>query len=365
MAGLLADTDLSPEQQEYARTIHRSAETLLDLVNDVLDFSKLEAGKVEVEAVRFSLRALLGEVAELLAFRARQKGLVYESVVDPAAPDWLGGDPSRLRQVLVNLAGNAIKFTDRGRVEVRAAMEAGDGDSVMLRFTVSDTGIGIPPERLPRLFQPFTQADASTTRRFGGTGLGLSISKRLVHLMGGDIGVESAPGRGSRFWFTARLAREAAGDMAERPAMDAAAGSRIPCPAGKGHRPRVLVVEDNHINQKVLLAQLAKIGCHADAVGNGSEAVSLLESVAYDLVLMDCHMPEMDGYEAARRIRAPASRVMNRDVPIVAITASALDGDRERCLAAGMSDYLAKPVALAQLAAKVDAWTASRTPTAT
>jgi len=519
MTGLLLETELTPEQRQYADVVRSSGESLLSLINDILDFSKIEAKRLDLEELTFDLRSLVEDAAEMLAVRAHEKGVDLACLVDPGAPPLLAGDPGRLRQILVNLGGNAIKFTEKGEVFIEVGVEETRGDDVVLRFTIRDTGIGIPHDRIRMLFMPFMQVDGSTTRRFGGTGLGLAISKQLVELMGGRIGVESEPGAGSTFWFTVRLKQCAMGERrgesatsgrlagarilvvgassaarrvtttllgaagaaveeastggeacrllerAERGAtpvqalvvdlglrggeaadlsgelhrclsgglsghgvpivlmaplgqrVDAAtaalpgvaarinrparaaqlidaiaraieaapAGSRRPsdhacgsewiAPAAPGagtpeaavssgvaarggpdarSQPgesplRILLAEDNPTNQKVALALLRKLGYRAEVAGNGVEAVLALTQQPYDLVLMDCQMPEMDGYEATRGIRDPKSAVIDHTVPIIAMTANAMKGDRERCLQAGMDDYVAKPVQLAAL----------------
>jgi len=503
MTGLLLDTDLDPEQRDYAETVRTSAEALLSVVNDVLDFSKIEAGKLEVENLDFDLRTTLEDMSDLLAMRAHEKSLEFTTLVEPQVPSLLRGDPGRLRQVLTNLVGNAIKFTDQGEVALNVSMEWEDEGTARLRFAVRDTGIGIPADKLEALFEPFTQADASTTRRFGGTGLGLSISKRLVELMHGQIGVTSTPGEGSTFWLTAQLDKQTAGAGEVRGARPAAEenllasieGVRILAvddnptnrkviagmlkPWGARHvevegarqaldalksaaregdsyriaildmqmpevdgemlgvmirknhaldgtalvmmtsvgsrgdaarlekagfaayltKPvkqsqlfdclvtvlnrgsgvaapkasriitrhsltdqakrgvRILLAEDNLVNRKVALATLEKLGYHADAVANGLEALTALETLPYDIVLMDVQMPEMDGFEATLRIRDPKSGVRNHTVPIVALTAHAMAGDREKCLDAGMDDYLTKPLRPDDLGQAIERWT--------
>ncbi len=493
MTDLILETSLTSEQQDFAETVQRSAETLLSLLNDVLDFSKIEAGRLDLDKIDFDLRVMIDEVIGILGYRAESKGLELSCYVEPGVTPFLHGDPGRLRQILVNLAGNAVKFTEQGEVVVRVASEAETSQSVRLRFEVTDTGIGIPPDRVEEMFEPFQQGDSSMTRRFGGTGLGLSITKRLVGLMGGSLGVTSAPGRGSRFWFELELARQ--GRKAETPAAAApalsgvrtlvvddnetnrrmlaalleswgcrhqevpggeealealragvegddpfqlavldlvmpgmdgeavaceikrdpqlaetvlvampSAGRRgdaarlgqlgfagyLPKPLRAGYlrdclravlgredgaagriapmvtrhsieeqrrgRARVLLAEDSPINQKVLLALLGKLNCHTEAVASGRQALRALESTTYDLVLMDCQMPDMDGYETTRQIRNPHSRVRNHAVPIVAVTAHAIKGDREKCLEAGMDGYVAKPITLSSLAAVVEKW---------
>jgi PAS domain S-box-containing protein len=485
MSNLLLDTALETEQCDFAQTIQSSADLLLSVVSDVLDFSKIEAGKLTMEEVDFDLAQVLEETADLLAERAQSKGIELLTWIPPDTPASLKGDPGRIRQVLVNLLSNAVKFTERGEVVMRAEQLAGTPDAVTVRFEVRDTGIGIPREAQPRLFTAFTQADGSTTRRYGGTGLGLAICKQLTNLMGGDIGFESTPGRGSTFWFIVTLKRsarrairkvveslerlrvlivddnatnreilmrqtlawkmrpravrggvEALAELSraaraadpydlilldvQMPEMDGMAvaraigsdpalcGVRIVVLTSLAHHPdeshyrelgisaylakpvkqsrlydcvatamsdraeasangiqpvrpagpsleprsvRVLMAEDNPVNQKVALRQLAKLGYSADAVASGSEVLSALDRAAYDVILMDCQMPEMDGYEATRHIRRREAIDPKRPRQyIVALTAHALAGDRKKCLDAGMDDYLSKPIRLEELA---------------
>ncbi len=492
MTGLLLDTKLTPEQREYADTIRSSADALLTIINDILDFSKVEAGKLAIETLDCDVRHVVEEVADLLAGQAQNKGLELVTAVGTDVPRNLLGDPGRLRQILTNLLGNAVKFTERGDIVVRAELVSEETDKALVRFEVRDTGIGIAPETCARLFEAFAQADGSTTRKYGGTGLGLTISKRLVELMGGEIGVDSTPGTGSTFWFTARLERstepwedktartdlhglrvlivddhpanravlehqlaawhmvsqsavdgpsglaalrdhrrEAPFDLAildmQMPGMDGImlarairgdptlAGLRLvlltsmgqpstsaetqsvgitacltkpvrqshlydclatvmagpsvcePTPAQHDtppadditprempHGPRVLVAEDNAVNQKVAARMLAKLGYQSDMVANGAEAVAALRSIPYPLVLMDCQMPELDGYAATAVIRGREGHT--RHTPIVAMTAGAMKTDRDRCLAAGMDDYIAKPVRLEELAIVLQRW---------
>ena len=482
MTGLLLDTDLDAEQREFAETVKNSADALLAVINDVLDFSKIEAGKLELEVLDFDLRTALEDMNDALAMRAQEKGLEYVCQIEPDVPAFLRGDPGRVRQVLTNLVGNAIKFTSEGEIKVHARLDKEEDKSVTLRFAVSDTGVGIPSDRLNALFEAFTQADASTTRKFGGTGLGLSIGKRLAKLMGGEIGAESEVGKGSTFWFTAVLEKQAEGSQPEMEFPENIRGKRVlvvddnatnrlvvkqqllswDCrhddaqdgktaleklkaaleegdpfavavldmqmpemdgemlgrkikadPAlrdvplvmmssighrgdaarlreigfsaylskpvkqsqlydclvsvlslkperegphakplvtkhsiaeDKKHRVRILLAEDNIVNQKVALKILEKLGYRADAVANGIEAVKALETMPYDLVLMDVQMPEMDGFEATAAIRNPQSAVRNHEIPIVAMTAHAMKDDCEKCIEAGMDDYVSKPV---------------------
>jgi signal transduction histidine kinase/DNA-binding response OmpR family regulator len=495
MAGLLLDTALTREQREYAETVRTSADALLTIINDILDFSKIEAGKLDFEIIDFDLRTAVEEAIDLLAEKAHGKGLELACLIDHDVPTALRGDPGRLRQILLNLVSNAVKFTDHGEVIVRICATEETDSTVLVRCDVSDTGIGITPETRARLFQSFSQADTSTTRKYGGTGLGLVISQRLTAMMGGTIGVESTPGQGSTFWFTARLAKqplaaqvtpalpaslpgrrvlivddhatnrtilqhqvlrwgmhstcvesgEQALDMLRTavrrgepydliildmhmPVMDGLTLARIikadptlaqhplvmlTSVAQRGHRqlaqeagicayltkpvrqsqlfdclatvlgatevPEVasppavspttsdtpvehrerlhlpiLVAEDNVVNQRVAVRLLEKLGYRADVVANGHEAVAALESIPYAVVFMDVHMPEMDGYAATAMIRQREGT--SKHTPIIAMTANALEGDREKCLAAGMDDYLSKPVRYADLEALLERW---------
>jgi two-component system sensor histidine kinase/response regulator len=491
MTGLLLDTELSAEQREYAETIRRSGEALLTIINDILDFSKIEAGKLDLEQLDFELRVPLEDVLELLAERAHRKGLELTSLMPADLPTWVAGDPGRLRQVLTNLVGNAVKFTDRGEVVVRTTLAEETDDTVLIRFAVTDTGIGMPLVVQSRLFQAFSQANGSTTRQYGGTGLGLAISKRLVEIMGGTTGVESTPGEGSTFWCTMRFVKRPAplsmarthliglqglrvlgvddnatnrtlleaylgawgmsvdsvadGPQAlerlrlaqhnaspyalavldyQMPGMDGIAlaraikadpalaptrlilltsfGSRVHseearragiaadllkpirqaqlydclvtvmglAPEPSLARPstrhvfageaaqlgaRVLIAEDNAVNQKVAARLLEKLRCRVDVVANGHEAVEASGRIAYDCIFMDCQMPDMDGYEATAVIRQRDAHTGGH-TPIIAMTANALQGDREQCLKAGMDDYVSKPIQAEALAITLRKW---------
>ncbi|MFC5301401.1 PAS domain S-box protein [Azospira restricta] len=329
-----------PAQRDRLEKVATSAQHLLGVINDILDISKIEAGRLALEAVDFALARVFDNVATLVAERVAEKGLTLACEIDPALPPVLRGDALRLGQILINFVGNAIKFTEHGGIVVRARrVDAGD-DGVLARFEVEDTGIGIAPEAQKRLFTTFEQADVSTTRRFGGTGLGLAISRHLAELMGGSTGVRSTPGSGSTFWFTARLA---IGSLpAESDALPAT-GSRTQAEKllAQNHRgARILLVEDNPINQEVTLDLLRSVGLGADLAGNGAEALRRCREASYDLILMDMQMPVMDGLEATRAIRALPQGTM----PILALTANAFGEDRQRSLAAGMNDHVAKPV---------------------
>ena len=375
MTDLLLKTRMQGEQREYAETIHSSAETLLRIINDILDVSKIEAGKLDIEKVEFGIQSLVDDTVALLARSAEEKSLELSCVMSIDRRVRVMGDPHRLRQVLINLIGNAIKFTEEGSVVLYCTEDGATVDSVTYRFEVRDTGIGIRPDKQDRIFDVFTQEDVSTTRRFGGTGLGLAISKQLVELMRGQIGVESEPGVGSSFWFTVRLDR-AIGDTPaasqDRVADEALTGrSVVRNSGGETELPRlvgrVLLVEDMPVNQKVTTAMLRELGCSVEVVDNGAAATRRVLETTFDVVLMDCHMPGMDGFEATATIREHEG--VGTRVPIVALTANASDTDRERCLAADMDDYLAKPFTLSELHEKLACWlptnNVAATPTST
>jgi CheY-like chemotaxis protein len=338
MTVLLLDTQLTAEQRESATVVQESAEHLMHVINDILDFSKIEAGKLCVECVSFGMADVLEQALAIVAPAAERQGLELRADLprNPLPP--LLGDPHRLRQVLINLLGNAIKFTKQGGVTLRlTSREIVDG-SAALRVEVVDTGIGIEPAVLERLFSAFEQADGSMTRRFGGTGLGLAITRQLVELMGGQVGVTSQPGAGSTFWFELTLLIAATAPVTAP--VDAPA--RIGLAAGAGLD--VLLAEDNPVNTTVAVAMLKRDGHRVVHAENGLVALERLEQQHFDVVLMDCHMPEMDGFEATRQLRARGERVR-----IIALTASAMDDERARCFAVGMDDFLAKPLTVASL----------------
>ncbi len=493
MSSMLLDTELDSSQRKYAETVVNSANGLLTIINEILDFSEMEAGQLELEALDFDLHTMLDEAHKLFASQAQDKGLVYTCTVDPKVPLLLRGDPGRLRQILVNLVDNAIKFTSMGEVSISISAVMENDSHAILSFEVADTGIGIPAEKQQGLFQAFTQADTSTTRRFGGAGLGLAISSQLVSLMGGEINVQSVEGSGSKFWFTTLLGKQSlkraeteecymalegirilaveshdksrevlaaaldswgcrhnevehgkdalhvlreavqyddpfeiaivsmqlaemngeelgmlikndlticqtdvvlttsAGQRGDRKRLEKHGFSaylrkpirkvdlhdclamllgrksrvsevedrlltRYSITEERKRQLRVLVAEDNVVNQRVALKALERLGYRADAVANGAEAVAALAAIPYEMVLMDCQMPEMDGFTASKRIRDAKSDVCNHDIPIIAMTANVHDGDPERCLEAGMNDYVLKPVAPSTLKDIIDKW---------
>lgn len=359
MTGLLLDSALSPSQRRWAEIARTSSETLLSVVNDILDFSRIEARKLELEDAGFDLAVLVRDVVDILEEKAAEKGIRLRYRIEDRVPRRLRGDPGRLSQVLTNLAGNAVKFTARGGVSIEIAAESVDDVRARIRCTVTDSGIGIPKERIPELFLPFTQAEESIARRFGGSGLGLAISKQLIELMGGEIGVESQLGEGSNFWFTVDLARRVDPEPPSLPERPQSAGAGVP----RAGPVTALVVEDNVLNQEVALALLTKLGAEADAVSTGPEALDRLSLRRYDLVIMDCELPGMSGFETTRRLRADEATHRAEPVPVIALTAHALSGYRERCLEAGMDDYLAKPVRESDLQRILDRW-ARRVPSA-
>ena len=355
MAELLLETELDPVQRDYAQTVRNSGQALLTIINDILDFSKIEAGKLEVETVEFNPTAIVDDVVILLGSSARRKRLGLISRVDASVPLSVRGDPGRLRQVLTNLVGNSIKFTQAGEIVVSVDTVPDVGNPIVLRFDISDTGDGIAEGKLAAVFEPFVQADSSTSRRHGGTGLGLAISSQLVGLMGGVCGVSSVLGVGSDFWFTIAVGATVA--MPAVPAADVSdAGDMDARPRRARAHGRLLLAEDNPINQKVAVAMLTSAGYVVDTVSNGVEVLEAVAAARYDVVLMDCQMPELNGYEATALLRIAEVREGRRRVPILAMTAGARAEDRERCLAAGMDGYIAKPVSKDHLLALLVPW---------
>jgi signal transduction histidine kinase/ActR/RegA family two-component response regulator len=369
-ANLLLETQLNPEQREFAQTVQRTGDALLTIIDDLLDYSKIEAGCMSVEQIDFDLRSVCEEAQAILQAAVAKRGLVMSLGYDATLPRIIKGDPVRLRQVLLNLASNAVKFTERGAVRI----EVSRLDEAQLKISVADSGIGITAELLDRLFRRFTQADSSTTRRYGGTGLGLAISKTLVELMGGTIGAQSLPGAGSTFWVTLPLiagaqtqspptaAEQPAAEqpLSEQPVSVPTLVDAVAAPPAHGAAQvgaaRVLLVEDNFVNQRVAVYMLAKLGHRVDVAKHGREAIDMLGKSGYDLVLMDCQMPEMDGFEATRIIRDRSSPVLDHEIPVIAMTANAFPEDRTRALACGMNDFLAKPVDRPVLASMLEKW---------
>jgi len=341
MTELVLDSELTADQREYLTMAKISAESLLTIINDILDFSKIEAGRLDLERIPFNLRQGVEAHIRNLAFRAGKKGLTLDSELSENIPDQLFGDPVRLYQIIINLVGNAIKFTEQGGITVRIAADSPDGRQVILHFSVTDTGIGIPADKLVSIFESFSQVDASVTRKYGGTGLGLAICARLVELMGGNIWVESEPGKGSAFHFIAAF--ELAAADTESPEKMAGGTAMVT------QRPLdVLLAEDNPVNQKLALSLLEKWGHRVTLANNGVEALDCVRRRPFDLILMDWQMPEMDGIETTRRIRE-MEKSGGGHITIVAMTANAMQGDRERCLAAGMDGYISKPIQTGEL----------------
>jgi CheY-like chemotaxis protein len=348
MTSLLLDTELNDEQRRFAEIIRSSGMSLLTILNDILDFSKIEARKLLLENADFDLSTLLADFAGLYQVRASEQGLSFAWTLAPDTPVRLHGDAGRLRQILTNLVGNAIKFTQQGGITVSVSMMETNADATLLRFVVADTGIGIPPDRLEAIFQPFEQADSATTRKYGGTGLGLSISAQLVEMMGGSIGADSREGEGSRFWFQVRLQHQTA-----KPATPVAAATRPgAAPAVAAKPARILLAEDNPVNQTVSRAMLRRLGyTNVDLAEDGEEVLRMVAAQRYDLILMDCQMPRMDGYEATRELRR-----LGVTIPILAVTANALPEDIAHCEEAGMDQHLQKPMLLPVLASALEHW---------
>ncbi len=356
MTAMLADSKLPPEQTEMTRVLLSSAEGLLTIINDILDYSKIEAGKLRLDPADFDLRRVVDETIALFAPRAEGQGLAFTAVVALGEKLELRGDGGRVRQILSNLLGNAVKFTERGAIRVEASIVRERESAVQVRVAVQDTGIGIAADVQPKLFQPFVQGTDVGVPRGGGTGLGLAICRQLVRAMGGDIGVQSEPGKGSTFWFTMELPRVASAATLSPVAADAAllAATRLPEPEPAARKLRLLMAEDNLANQAVGRMLLARLGFHVDIVENGVVALERLAQSRYDAVLMDCQMPVLDGYETTRRIRAGLTPGVDPTVPIIAVTAYAMREDRGRCLEAGMDDYISKPIRVAELRAALD-----------
>jgi PAS domain S-box-containing protein len=357
MIELLQHTELTPEQREYTESAKTSGIKLVHLLNDILDLSKIEADKIELELSDFDLQPVISDTINLMSLQAREKGVKLTSSIDAEVPTSLKGDAGRLRQIFTNLIGNAIKFTTKGAVTLETKKDTEDEHSVTLRFLVRDTGIGIAADKLEHIFDPFTQADSSTTRTYGGTGLGLAICKRLAELMGGSIGVEGTEGLSSTFWFTVVM---------EKQVVKVAGQGIFPVSAEHVVSPhqkkpttnviRILLAEDDPSAQKIVPKLLKNYGYQVDVAVDGKEALQALQKNDYALVLMDCMMPEISGYEVTAVIRDPASAVLRHDIPVIALTGNAMKQDREKCTAAGMDDHLPKPLLLPDLLAVLEKW---------
>ncbi|MCC6456977.1 MAG: response regulator [Caldilineaceae bacterium] len=365
MAGLLAETGLTPEQQHFAAIIQQSGEHLLAIIGDILDFSKIEAGRVTLDKIAFNAASVIETVVDTLTAGAQAKELklVYRFAPDVQQP--LIGDPVRLRQVILNLAGNAVKFTEQGEVAIEATLLHENPEQVTLHVTVRDTGIGIDASKIEDLFQPFSQLESSTSRRFGGTGLGLAISKQLVELMGGEIGVRNLArgenGAGAEFWFTALFEKAPMQTQGINLPVDGAAQNSVAkasLPVPEVSDSHILLVEDNTVNQIVGVTMLQRLGHHVDVVADGEEALEALQKKLYDLVFMDIQMPRMDGHQATVTIRDPNSPVLDHRVPVIAMTASVQPEDRVACLRSGMNDFISKPIRPAELTAILTRWLA-------
>ena len=358
MTDLALETELNREQRDYLGMVKTSAVSLLSLIGDILDFSKIEAGKLELEAIDFSLRDSIRGMLKPLGIRAEQKGLELLADIGASVPDQLVGDPMRLGQVLINLIANAIKFTSHGRIVVKVVDETAPNGETRLHFSVSDTGIGIPEEKQNAIFEAFAQADGSTTRNYGGTGLGLAITSRLVEQMGGKIWIESVYEKGTTFHFTALFGLADAALSPSASSSERASPATLQAPVSTGLR--ILLAEDNVINRVLATAILEKLGHTLAHAANGREAVELASAQAFDLIFMDVQMPEMDGFEATRRLREEEQASGGQHRTIVAMTAHAMTGDRERCLVAGMDDYISKPLQKAELLAMLERISAAR-----
>jgi signal transduction histidine kinase/ActR/RegA family two-component response regulator len=367
ITGLLMGTEMTEEQQDYVNTIHASTQSLLRIINDILDYANIESGKLNLQTVEFELPAVIANLIETVSARFKEKGLAFGHLLDRSVPTHFTGDAGRLHQILGHLLDNAAKFTPNGNVFLHISVQQENDIYAVVRFCIKDTGIGIDTARIDRLFGSFTQADISHTRQYGGTGLGLAISRYLVAKMGGDIGVVSSPGQGSEFWFTVKLKKQAGpGQCKPAIAQDGDAYHTLPdqttafdtqtCSTAEKNAPRILIVEDNVINQKVTVKILDKHGCKSEVAANGRKALEAMRCNTYDVVLMDLQMPEMDGFEATKTIRDPSGGCLSPHVPIIALTANAQEETRHKCLNAGMDDFLAKPVSPNVLMGKIRQW---------
>lgn len=360
MMELVLETELTEEQQEHLRLVKSSANALLRLINDILDYSSIESGRVMIERVPFDLQRVVEEVRLLEGIRAREKGIELSMECADELPSTVVGDPVRIRQTVANLVNNAVKFTEKGHVRIKVGCEERGKTKGWFRIAVEDTGIGISEDKHDHIFDKFTQADSSTTRRYGGTGLGLAICRQLVGLMGGTIGVSSHPGEGATFWFTLCLSFKPNKEISLDPTQNGEAKKDSAFNVRRGS-PHILVAEDNLVNQKVAVLTLEKLGCQVDLAVDGKEAVEKMGEQSYDIVLMDCQMPRMDGFEATAEIRRREGSA-GRHTPILAMTANAMQGDRERCLATGMDDYLSKPVTQEDFRRMLERWLTKEQP---
>jgi signal transduction histidine kinase/ActR/RegA family two-component response regulator len=342
MTDLLKQTSLDTKQKDFVKTIQHSASSLLNLINDILDFSKIEAGQIDIEEVDFDLHKATFEILDILKYKIKEKNLYQKTLIAPNVPQWVKGDKYRFKQILTNLFNNAVKFTKEGGITVSVFLQDQTLDHTKVRFEVVDTGIGISPSNLKKLFQSFSQVDSSTTRLYGGTGLGLVISKNLSKLLGGEMGVESEEGKGSKFWFVINYKKsDHAVDRKETIEVEEKPTKKI---------LRILLAEDNPINQKVAQMHLEKLGHHVECAANGKIAFEMYTKNDYDLIFMDIQMPEMDGIQATKRIREFEKDIqLKNPIRIVALTANAMKGDKEDCLAAGMNNYMSKPFKPAEL----------------
>jgi len=356
MTEILSRSRLLPKQKEQVDIIKLSADSLMAVVNDILDFSKIESGQLELDIVEFNPAEAIRETVKLFSYGVKKKKIELHAEIDSDIPASVAGDLTRFKQVLKNLIDNAIKFTDGGKVTVRVRKTSENKGNVSLRVIVQDSGVGIPESARARIFKPFSQADSSLTRRYGGTGLGLAICKRLVELMNGEIDFESRDGDGSTFWFEIALRKVSASPISRRAKPQNAATTEIK--AGKRKKnPKILVVEDNPINQKVIVEMLKRIGCAPFAVGDGEAAIQIFSEKGFDLVLMDCQMSGLNGFEATGQIRKNEKNTGSH-TPIIALTAHAVKGDREKCLEAGMDDYISKPIDFQVFTTTIEKWVA-------
>ncbi len=351
MAALLIDSPLDKEQTESVQIIQSSSDALLTIINDILDFSKMEAGKLSIEPIPFDLHSAANEVLNLLSPRAKETGIELNFDYSKECPRHLVGDPGRIKQVLTNLVGNAVKFTQSGSVELKISRIRRADQLTTLLFEITDTGVGISQEALGQIFEKFSQADGSITRKFGGTGLGLSISKQLVELMNGKMGAESQKGKGSTFWFELPLPEHSSSTIEASTILTTDFSGEL------RQGLHVLVVDDNMVNQKVAQRMLHKLGVSVDTADNGLEAIEIAQRISFDVIFMDCQMPEMDGFTATAELRKTEHDCEPRT--IIAMTANAMQGDRERCISAGMNDFIAKPVRIAELERVLRTWTST------